>query len=86
MAHEKHMGVPRSDKTPAAIAEMRAGMIADGTADHLERITFMAEFGRTLYVTREGHDTYHHWRTIQWNSFLVAGYLEAVAAARREEV
>lgn len=86
MAHEKHMGVPRSDKTPAAIAEMREQTIADGTATPLERNWFFTEFSNIYHATRQGADTYAHWRVIQGNSFLVAGYLEAVAAARREEV
>lgn len=86
MAHEKHMGVPRSDKSPAAIAEMRAETVCEGMADPLEKHWFMTEFSNIYYATRQGADTYAHWRSIQGNSFLVAGYLEAVAAARREEV
>lgn len=76
----------RAMKSPGEIAHERSLAMADGDSTPDERQQFMAEFGQTFLAARQGLDLYGHWRAIQGNDAWIAGFIEGVAAARRDDV
>lgn len=65
--------------TPLTIAVRRSQDMSQK-----DQRAFMDEFG-WAHAHEERHvDTWHHWRTIQHDPARIAGYLEGLAAARRE--
>ena len=48
-----------------------------------EQVRFMDEYDHARAAELAHQDTYGHWRAIQDDATLIAGYLEGLAAARR---